>query len=65
MVKQIVTRYCIARKYGKKKNATYESPRIYLSTKLTGDSSFPLKEKDRICVRIVKNRLVVEKLRRR
>jgi len=61
MVKQIVTKYSIAKKYGKSRRVVYRSPRIYLSIKLTDDSLFPFKENDKVRVRIRKNGLVIER----
>jgi len=61
MVKKIVTRFIIAKKKGRKKGVFYKSPRIYLSTKLTDDSSFPFKENDRVLVKIQGKKLIIEK----
>ncbi|MEM2901109.1 MAG: hypothetical protein QXO32_00020 [Candidatus Bathyarchaeia archaeon] len=62
MVTKIVTKFSIVKKYGKNK-AVYKSPRIYLPTKLTEDSAFPLKEGDHIQVKIVGKKLMVEKIK--
>ncbi|MBS7656199.1 hypothetical protein KEJ50_06885 [Candidatus Bathyarchaeota archaeon] len=59
MVKKILTKLAVAKKKGK--NALYRSPRIYLSTKLTDDSSFPFKEGNNILVKIQGKKLVIEK----
>ena len=64
MVTQIHTNMAVARKKGKKENVEYRSPRIYLPTKLTDDSSFPFLEGEEVRVRIDGGRLVVEKARR-
>jgi hypothetical protein len=54
----------VMRKKGMKENVEYRSPRIYLPTKLTDDSSFPFLEGEEVRVRIDGARLVVEKMRR-
>ena len=64
MVTQIHTNMAVARKRGKKENVEYRSPRIYLPTKLTDDSSFPFLEGEEVRVRIDGARLVVEKAKR-
>ncbi|MBS7657625.1 MAG: hypothetical protein QXD43_04870 [Candidatus Aenigmatarchaeota archaeon] len=61
MVKKIITRFIIAKKKGKKRGSFYKSPRIYLPTKLTDDSSFPFKEGDKILIRIQGKKLIIEK----
>ncbi len=44
-----------------KKGRTYESPRIYLPTRLTSDSAFPFRGKIvRVRVKVEGRRLVVE-----
>lgn len=62
MVTKIVTKFSIVKKYGKNK-AVYKSPRIYLPTKLTEDSAFPLKEGDKVQVKIVGKKLIVERIK--
>jgi len=59
MVTKIRTNMAVARKRGIKGGVVYRSPRIYLPTKLTDDSSFPFLEGDDVEVRIVGDRLVV------
>lgn len=61
MVKKIVTKFIIAKKRGKRRGVFYKSPRIYLSTKLTEDSSFPFKEGERVIVKIQGKKLTIEK----
>ncbi|MEM3678024.1 MAG: hypothetical protein QW176_07760 [Candidatus Bathyarchaeia archaeon] len=63
MVTEIITKLSIAKRRGKK--VTYRSPRIYLSTRLTDDSSFPFKEGEKLRVRISGRKLVVEKYPKR
>jgi hypothetical protein len=58
MVMKIRTNMAVARKRGIK-GVVYRSPRIYLPTKLTDDSSFPFLEGDDLEVRIRGDRLVV------
>jgi len=60
MVDKVVTKFAIAKKKSKT-GAVYRSPRIYLPTKLTDDSSFPFKEDEDLLVRIDRKRLVVQK----
>jgi len=62
MVDQIVTKLTITRKAARKQGSFYRSPRIYLSTKLTDDSIFPFREGDRLLVRIVGRRLVIQRI---
>ncbi|MEM2122353.1 MAG: hypothetical protein QXE79_01825 [Candidatus Bathyarchaeia archaeon] len=59
MVTEIITKLSIAKREGKK--VTYRSPRIYLPTRLTDDSSFPFKEDEKLKVRIWGRKLIVEK----
>jgi hypothetical protein len=59
MVTQIITKMAVARKRGNK-GIVYRSPRIYLPTKLTDDSSFPFLEGDDVAVKIAGERLIVE-----
>ncbi len=60
MVTQIVTHLSVATRPSKR-NGLYRSPRLYLPTKLTDDSAFPFKEKEKVVVRVVGERVVVEK----
>lgn len=58
-----MTKLSVAKKKGK--GTVYRSPRIYLATKLTDDSSFPFKEGDPLLVKIQGKKLVIEKLEKR
>lgn len=64
MVNKILTKITVVRKKNRNGRAVYRSPRIYLSTKLTDDSSFPFKEGQPILARIVGEKLVMEKVKR-
>ena len=58
---EVLANYVATRKRGKN-GKTYESPRIYLPTKLTCDSGFPMPGKlVRVRVRVVGGRLLIEK----
>jgi len=61
VVDKVLTKYSIAKKKGKS-GAIYRSPRIYLPTKLTDDSTFPFKDEEDVLVRISARRLMVEKV---
>ena len=61
LVKKIVTKFAVAKKAARMEGMAYRSPRIYLPTKLTDDSSFPFKEGDVIAVRIDGRKLVVQR----
>jgi len=61
VVDKVLTKYSIAKKKGKS-GAIYRSPRIYLPTKLTDDSTFPFKDEEDVLVRISARRLLVEKV---
>jgi hypothetical protein len=63
MVKQIATKISVVKKSGRKKGSVYRSPRIYLPTKLTDDSTFPFIEGEGIKVEVVGERLVVTRLK--
>jgi len=63
MVTKILTTISVAKKWAKKSGVVYRSPRIYLPTKLTDDSSFPFLEGDQVAVRVDGDRLVVERLK--
>ncbi len=57
---EVLANYVPTRKKGKK-GRTYESPRIYLPTRLTSDSAFPFRGKIvRVRVKVEGRRLVVE-----
>jgi len=60
LVTKILTNLSVAKKSSKKEGVVYRSPRIYLPTKLTDDSSFPFLEGDELLVKIQDQRLVVE-----
>ena len=62
MVKKLLVKLSIVRKKDKHGNAIYRSPRIYLSTKFTDDSSFPFKEGQTLLVKVVGEKLVIEKM---
>jgi hypothetical protein len=58
---EVLANYVATRKRGKN-GKTYESPRIYLPTKLTCDSGFPLAGRlVRVRVRVDGRRLFIEK----
>jgi hypothetical protein len=58
---EVLANYVATRKRGKN-GKTYESPRIYLPTKLTCDSGFPMPGRlVRVRVRIEGRRLLIEK----
>jgi hypothetical protein len=61
LVKKIVTKFAVAKKAARLEGMTYRSPRIYLPTKLTDDSSFPFKEGDVIAVKIDGRKLVIQR----
>ena len=61
MVKKILSKLAVAKKLARAEGNAYRSPRIYLPTKLTDDSTFPFKEGDMIIVRIDGRRLVIQK----
>jgi len=62
---EVLANYVATRKIGKN-GKTYESPRIYLPTKLTCDSGFPLGGRAvRVRVRVDGRRLVVERASKR
>lgn len=64
MVKKILTRFAVAKKSAGNGDTVYRSPRIYLPTKLTDDSSFPFKEGDILSVRVDGRRVVIQRMRR-
>jgi hypothetical protein len=58
---EVLANYAATRKRGKN-GKTYESPRIYLPTKLTCDSGFPLTGRlVRVRVRVEGRRVFIEK----
>jgi hypothetical protein len=64
-LREVLANYVATRKRGKN-GKTYESPRIYLPTKLTCDSAFPFnKGMVRVRVRVDGDRLLVEKASRK
>jgi hypothetical protein len=63
MVKQIITKMAVVKKAGKKKGTVYRSPRIYLPTKLTDDSTFPFFEGQWIKIEVVGGGLTVRAVR--
>jgi len=63
MVKQILTTLKVATKPGRRKGVVYRSPRIYLPTKLTDDSTFPFIGGESLVVAIVGKTLVVKRAR--
>jgi hypothetical protein len=64
LVKKILTKFAVAKKAAEGRGAIYRSPRIYLPTKLTDDSSFPFKEGDLISVRVDGRKLLVQRVRK-
>jgi len=64
LVKKILTKFAVAKKAARLEGMAYRSPRIYLPTRLTDDSSFPLKEGDVISVRIDGRKLIVQRASR-
>jgi len=63
MVDKVITKFAVAKKKGKT-GAVYRSPRIYLPTKLTDDSTFPFKEEEEVLVKIGRGKLVVQRVPR-
>ena len=61
MVKKIITRFAVAKKLARSEGTTYRSPRIYLPTKLTDDSSFPFKEGDILSIKVDGRKLIVQR----
>jgi hypothetical protein len=62
---EVLANYVATRKRGKN-GKTYESPRIYLPTKLACDSAFPFSGRMvRVRVRVQGGRVVVEKASRK
>jgi len=64
LVKKILTRFAVAKKPARLEGTMYRSPRIYLPTKLTDDSSFPFKEGDLLTIRVDGRKLVVQRASR-
>ncbi len=64
-MKETVAKYVVTKKRGKG-GKVYGSPRIYLPTKLTSDSSFPLRgDLVRVHIKIRGRGLLIEKASRR
>ncbi len=61
MVKKIITRFAVAKKPARSEGTSYRSPRIYLPTKLTDDSSFPFREGDLLSIKVNGRKLIVQK----
>ena len=51
----------MAKKQARAEGTVYRSPRIYLPTKLTDDSSFPFKDGDLLSIRVDGRKLIVQK----
>ena len=51
----------MAKKQARSEGTLYRSPRIYLPTKLTDDSSFPFKEGDLLTIRVDGRKLIVQR----
>ncbi len=64
LVKKILTRFAVAKKPARSEGTQYRSPRIYLPTKLTDDSSFPFKEGDLLTIRVDGRKLIVQRTQR-
>ena len=64
MVNKILAKLTVVRKRDRYGRASYRSPRIYLPTKLTDDSSFPFREEQPLLVRVLGEKLVIEKVRK-
>ncbi len=64
LVKKILTRFAVAKKAAGNGDTVYRSPRIYLPTKLTDDSSFPFKEGDILSVRVDGRKLMIQRVQR-
>jgi hypothetical protein len=64
LVKKILTRFAVAKKAAGNGDTVYRSPRIYLPTKLTDDSSFPFKEGDILSVKVDGRKVMIQRVRR-
>ena len=64
LVKKILTRFAVAKKSAGNGDTVYRSPRIYLPTKLTDDSSFPFKEGDILSVKVDGRKVMIQRVRR-
>lgn len=64
MVKKILTRFAVAKKPALSEGTVYRSPRIYLPTKLTDDSSFPFKEGDLLSIKVDGRKLIVQRVQK-
>jgi len=58
-MKQAIASYVITTK--QMEGRVYESPRIYLPTKLTTDSAFPFGRADMLYVKVIGRKLLVER----
>ncbi|MEM3004628.1 MAG: hypothetical protein QXO25_04230 [Candidatus Bathyarchaeia archaeon] len=65
MVSKIPVKLTVVRKKDRRGRAVYRSPRIYLPTKFTDDSAFPFREGQTLVARILGERLVIERERKR
>ena len=64
LVKKILTKLAVAKKAAPTGENTYRSPRIYLPTRLTDDSSFPFKEGDLLAVTVDGRQLVIQRVQK-
>src|SRR5437870_9833545 len=64
LVKKILTRFAVAKKPASNGDTVYRSPRIYLPTKLTDDSSFPFKEGDILSVKVDGRKVMIQRVSR-
>jgi hypothetical protein len=64
LVKKILTRFAVAKKSAGNGETVYRSPRIYLPTKLTDDSSFPFREGDILSVKVDGRKLMIQRVQR-
>jgi hypothetical protein len=64
LVKKILTRFAVAKKAAESGDTVYRSPRIYLPTKLTDDSSFPFKEGDILSVKVDGRKVMIQRVSR-
>ena len=64
MDKKILTRFAVAKKAAESGDTVYRSPRIYLPTKLTDDSSFPFKEGDILSVKVDGRKVMIHRVSR-
>ena len=64
LVKKVLTRFAVAKKAAGNGDTVYRSPRIYLPTKLTDDSSFPFREGDILSVKVDGRKLMIQRVQR-